>query len=94
MDASNEGRVRQLNYESIALSNPARRRLLANNRQRSTKFTHLAQYVQITDSGHVRVRPCMNGDIVTSIKNSNKLGGIIQDVDADHEESGTQVVRS
>jgi len=36
----------------------------------------------------------MNGNIVTSIKNSNELGGIIQDVYADHEESSTQVVRS
>ncbi len=50
--------------------------------------THLPNNVDITQCGHVRMRPRVYGDIVSCIESVEELGGVEEDVDADHKVSG------
>ena len=46
----------------------------------------------IGEGGHVRVIPCVDGNVVASIEGGEELLGVVKSADADHEVSGRDVV--
>lgn len=56
------------------------------------KNSYLSHDIQITEGCHVRMGPCVNGDIAPSFIGLGKLFGPAEDVDSDHVMSGSLVI--
>ena len=57
-----------------------------------SRSAYLSDNVDITQSGHIRMSPSMNGNIISRVKGREELGGIRQDVDTDHKVRGRHIL--